>query len=464
MKKFLQNKTFAYWIAAGVALVSLIFSIIYVATYKDAIGNNGVGYAPESIFAFMLAGSIVEMVFLVLPQYAFINLIAIGLFALALYKEVFLVPDFIAGTINQVEYNGGNAGLNYFYLVMILVIMITAIVVCFFNVYKNKEEADADFKNVKGVVNISKLAGGAAIILTAILVSTITINNIKNATVAKQDPVVVKEKFNPITEEIKALAESKTPELDPTSVVFSKRHEYNFKLLENKENKEEMDVYNAIDVESSGADVSVRDKRTLIYFFEGTYSEGYQGQYNEYYTNLYLWDDGFITGNSNGSKFKGFWYNDEDANGIVEKNDKIGIVCDEEAFKNFKSIICTRATGFYEWDTYVYMNPGWGGRSIVVSGYMYYETIALAVDTTKTGVKFKVGDTLKLSNWTVNRILQNLRYGSVFDMPDGPEKMRTKWTIPEGLIENNKFAKSGEYELKVTWNGLETSVNVTVEE
>ena len=451
IKKFLQNKTFAYWIVAAIALLSLAFGIFYAVTFETAAGNNSFGYAPESIYIFMLAGSIIEMVFLVLPQYAFINYIAIGLFALALYKEVFLVPDFIAGTINGIEYNGGNAAMNYFYLVAILVILIAAIVVCFFNVYKNPEEAEADFKNVKGVVNISKLAGGAAIVLAATLVSVLVVNNIKNARVVTPT-VVAKEKFEPITEEIKALAASKAPEEDPASVIIEKLEEYDF--------SEKAKDYTAIDTKNG--DMSVRENHSLIYFFEGAYSEGYQGQYNEYYTNLYLWDDGIMTGNSNGDKFKGYWYNDEDANGTIEKTDKLGMVCDKSTYKNYESIVCAKASGFYEWEAYVYMDPGWGGRSIIVSGYTYYETIALAVDTTKTGLKFNVGDTFKFSNWTVNRILQNLKYGSVFNMPDGPAQKQTKWTVPEGLIVDSKFAEAGEFEIGVTWDGLETTVNITV--
>ena len=45
---------------------------------------------------------------------------------------------------------------------------------------------------------------------------------------------------------------------------------------------------------------------------------------------------------------------------------------------------------------------------------------------------------------------------------DGPAKKQTKWTVPEGLIVDGKFAEAGEFEIGVTWDGLETTVNITV--
>ena len=448
VKKFLSTKTIAYYLAVGISFLALVFSIVYLSTYQGAIGNNADGMVPESVGYYMLAGAFVEIVLCVLPQYKFIHLIALVLFGLSLFKQVFLVPDFIAGLINNVEYNQGNAGMNIFYLVFQLVIMGLGVAVAFMNLYKDKEVEEAEFKNIKGAANIAKIGAGAAIILCAVLVSTLTVNSLKQTTVVadngNNDKKDEKPKFNPITDEIKTLAESKAPANDPKDIVFAKEDEYDF---------------NAADFTALEAGAATRENHYLVYLFEGAYSEGYQGQYNEYYTYLYLWDDGLYTGKSNSQTFKGYWYNDLDDDGTA---DCLNMVSNSE---KYASIVSSKATGFYNYEAYVYMYPGWGdGRSIIVAGYMVYETIALAIDTTKTGLEFKVGDSFRTSSWQLNRILQNLKYGSVFNTPDGDDKTKTKWTIPSGLLVDDKFAQAGEFEIKASWGGLETSVSIKVSE
>ena len=48
VKKFFSTKTIAYFIAIGISVLAIIFSIIYLATFKDAIGNNADGMVQES--------------------------------------------------------------------------------------------------------------------------------------------------------------------------------------------------------------------------------------------------------------------------------------------------------------------------------------------------------------------------------------------------------------------------------
>ena len=79
-------------------------------------------------------------------------------------------------------------------------------------------------------------------------------------------------------------------------------------------------------------------------------------------------------------------------------------------------------------------------RNIIVSGFMYYEPIAIAIDTYKTGTEFSVGDSFDVLNWGVVEIYQNLKYGYVFERSD-KENMQLKWTIPEGLIVKGALAK-----------------------
>lgn len=458
MEKFFKNKAFGYYLIVAEAVLALVFGLIYMATFQGAIGNNASGNVPESVGIYMLAGAAVAIVACVLPQYKVINFIAVILFGLSLYKEVFLIPDFIAGLANGIEYNGGSAKMNIFYLAAQLVILILAIVSIFLKTYKSEEEEDAEFRNVSGGANIAKLGAGALVAVAALLVSALAVNGMKQSSAGtgggnnsqsqsqqeeKKDEEEDKtEKFNPITDEIKALAAAAYPSNDPKDLVYAKEETYDFTAAE----------FTAL---SAGA--KTRDGHELAYLFEGAYSEGYQGKYNEYYTNLYLWDDGMMTGKSNSQTFKGYWYNDADGDGTV---DCLNMVSDST---KYASLVTSKSTGFYSAQAYVFMHPGWGeGRSIIVSGYVYYDCVALAIDTTSTGLDFKVGDSFSTSDWTLNRILANLSYGAVFNTPDGDSSTQTKWTIPSGLLVDGKFAQSGSFEIKASWGGFETSVTINV--
>lgn len=455
MKKFLENKTVAYYLAIVDAFLALVFGIVYMATYSVAIGNNAAGMVPESVGIFMLAGALVQIVLCVLPQYKFIGLVAVVLFGLSLYKEIYLIPDFLAGLANGIEYNGGNAALNIFYLVSQLIIMIVAVVITFMKFFKEDAVAESEFRNVKGTVNLAKIGGGSALVLVAVLASTLTVGAMKKS--ATTGPVnnnssnsgaTKKEKFNPLTDEVKELCKSAMPDAanDPANIIIAKEAEYDF-----SSSATEFTSLSA----SSG---KTRADHYLVYLFEGAYSEGYQGKYNEYYTNLYLWDDGLFTGKSNSQTFKGYWYNDADGDGTV---DCLNMVSDSA---KYASLVTSKATGFYSAQAYVYMHPGWGdGRSIIVSGYMYYDLVALAIDATQTGTKFKVGDMFSVSDWTLNRILANQNYSAVFNTPDGDSSTKTTWDIPSGLIVDGKFAQAGTFTISASWSGKTASIDIVVE-
>ena len=118
---YIKSRTIGYFILAGLALFSLITAIIFFATYStpsliEQMGNRAEGLAPVTIGIYLLAGFVVELVVLVLPEFRFFHLGAVAMFGLALYKEIMIIPDFIAGKANNVEYNGGNFPLNVFYM------------------------------------------------------------------------------------------------------------------------------------------------------------------------------------------------------------------------------------------------------------------------------------------------------------------------------------------------------------
>lgn len=467
MLGFLKNKGIGYYIVAVITLLSLIVGIVFFATYKNPdldpinhinpMGNSSDGVVVETIGIFLIAGAVVELALLIAPQYRFIQIGAIAMFGLALYKDIIIIPDFIAGKANNVEYNGGNYNLNMFFFVMIFIIVIAAIVAPFVGFLKRDEDVAPEMKNVKGTVRLAKLGGAAALVLVAILVSSLVSadlvrknnagrQNIKPSD--SQEPVPVEPAFDPITDDIKSVAEAYSYDFNPKEVLILEQDEYDF---------------NNSDMKAVPTQNGNRDGHNLVYVFEGAYAEGYQGDYSETYGAIYLWDDGFFGGRINSTDIRGYWYNsskdapadDPETVDVDESKDCLNLVSNvnKYEFVNFE-----RASGFYDWRTHLYLGFNWGTRSMEIAGYMYYPEVAIAIDPSSTGTQFKVGETFDRSGWVANRILKNLNYSAVFKASE------VTWTDGEGIKNGQAFTAAGEYQVTAKWNGFETSITVTVSE
>ena len=453
---FFKNKSIGYYIAAGIALFALIVSIVFFATYNkpelDPIfGNNPMGNKADGLVAvtigiFLLAGFFVELVVLVIPQYRFIQIIAIAMFGLALYKDVMIIPDFFAGIANGVMYNGGNLGLNMFFFISLLLIVIAAIVVAFLGFYKEEEDAKADMKNLKGPVNLAKLGGGAAVVIAAVLVASLSSANLMNQSAGgkknniRPKPAFV---FAPITEEVEETAANYSYEYEAKDVIVKQRESYNTSSSE----------------VSNCPTGNKRDGHYLVYVFEGAYAEGYQGDYSETYASLYLWEDGLFGGSVGSTSVKGYWYNSSLSAEATEQ-DCLNLVGNDT---KYESIICARASGFYEWRAHIYLGFSWGTRSMEVSAYRYYPEVALAIDASVGNNFFYVGEEFDRDGWVANRILKDLNYSAVFKASE------VTWTDPEGLKNHQKIEEAGEYEVTAKWKNaydveFEASITVTVEE
>lgn len=465
IKNFLKNKSVGYFIAAGTALFSLIVAIIFFVTYRNPdlatqMGNKAEGWVADTIGIFLLAGFVVEVVVLALPEYRFIQIIALLMYALAFVKEVLIIPDFLAGLANGVMYNGGNLGFNFFLFFSLLVIVIAAIIPAFTGLYKKEEEATADMP-IKGTPKILRVSCGAAFLLAAVLVSTITSSVLTNGITnrggnggnssSNQQP----DKVDPITDRIREAAAAVEYNFDPESVIIKEHAAYAYSAADASD-----EVYFNEDYPSLSAGASTRAGHELVYLFEGIFSEGYHGGYGTYSANIYLWDDGLMSGKSNNDTFKGYWYNSSIDFGTDEGGadiaDCLNMVCGD-SYSNFKSIQTDSVKGFYQRQGYVYLNPGWGGRSVVVSGYKYYPDVAMFIDTDQK-TEFKVGDVFNREmDWAANKVIKNLNYTPIMEVDS------VTWTYPEGMLdENNKFTAAGEYEIKAKWKGFEDSVTIKV--
>ena len=431
-----KNKAIGYFIVAADALLAIILAIIFFATYGKAMANNAASNVPETVGIFLIAGAIIEVVVLIVPQYRFIHIIAIVMFSLALFKEVLLIPNLLADWINNVFYQGGNLGTNVFYLVFLLIILASAIAAGFIGFFKKEEDADAEMPiHTDNLMQVIKVATCGVVVLAAVLSSTLISITLKNSL------NVAEEGFNPITKEVKEAAEAYDYSFNPEDVLIKEQEKYDYSGINSKVTA-----------------TATRSGHNMVYYFEGAYAEGYQGDYSETYGNLYLWDDGLFGGRINSTDVRGYWFNSSLAEGKdADGNDIKDCVKMVSNVSKYESIITEEKEGFYERGAYVYLGFSWGTRSMILNGYKYYPEVALAIDTSSTGERFEVGETFDRESWVAVRILKNLKYSSVF------KSSEVKWTLPTGMVDkNNVFQAPGEYEITAKWNKFEAKAKITV--
>ena len=154
IQKFFKSKAIGYYMVAGVLLYAIILAIVFFSTYNNPnissingshiMGNKAESYVVETIGVFIIAGAVVELVVLAMPEFRFFHLGAIIMFGLALYKDVLIMGDFFAALGTGVYYNGGNPALNYFYFISLVVIEIVAIVAAFIGFVKEVDDFDEE--------------------------------------------------------------------------------------------------------------------------------------------------------------------------------------------------------------------------------------------------------------------------------------------------------------------------------
>lgn len=452
MQNFFKKLGIGYFIAAGAAVLALITAIIFFPTYKAAMANNASALVPQTIGIFLIAGVIVEAALLVVPQYRFIHIGAMVMYALALFKEILLIPPLIADEINNVHYQGGNLGTNIFYMVMLVIIVAAAIAAPLVGFYKKEEDVNEDMKIAKGnVLGIVKVAVSGAVVLAAILTSSLIALDLKSKmNVAGEDG-----SYNPITPEIKKAAEEYDYSFNPKEVLIQEQAEYDFNA----------------DAVKNVPTTETRDGHNMVYYFEGAYAEGYQGDYSQTYAYLCLWEDGLFGGKVNDTQVRGYWFNSSIAEG------KEGTVKDclkmVSNVNHYDSIIAQEATGFYQYQAYAYLGFSWGTRSMILNGYEYYPEVALALNTQDSVLEATVGEEYDMSSWVPTRILKNLSFSSVFKPVD------VTWEAEDGsvkisYVDDNKsrgissiigtFNQAGEKKVTIKWNGFEADVTVKVAE
>ena len=452
MQNFMKKLGVGYFIAAGTALVALITAFIFFATYKGAMANNASALVPQTIGIFLIAGAIVEVAVLVVPQYRFLHIPAMVMYALALFKEIILIPPLIADEINNVHYQGGDLGTNVMYMLLLVLIVAAAIVVAFLGFYKKEEDVNEDMKLKKDdVLGIVKVGVSGAVVLAAVLTSALVALDMKS----KMNKAGEDGSYNPITPEIEKIAKEFDYSFEPDKVIIKEQEDYDFN---------DSEVKNVSTTET-------REGHNMVYYFEGAYAEGYQGDYSQTYAYLCLWEDGLFGGKVNDTQVRGYWFNSSIAEG------KDGTVKDclkmVSNVNHYDSIIAQEATGFYQYQAYAYLGFSWGTRSMILNGYEYYPEVALALNTQDSVLEAYVGEEYDMSSWVPTRILKNLTFSSVFKPVD------VTWAAEDGsvaisYVDNNKsrgissiigtFNSTGEKKVTIKWGGFEADVTIKVSE
>ena len=443
MAKFLKNKAIGYYLAFAAAVLALIFIPIFFGTLGTSMPNSAASKTPQTIGIFMIAGLVAQICVLVLPEYGIIQAVALVLFGFSFYKELICCPQVLAAIVTGVAYEGGSLPAHLTFIILEVLIFGLAIAGAFLG-YFNKDEDTADAMKFKkdgelNVPTVARISGVGVALVAAVLVSSLVATSMEGAQVGGPTKPV---KPSPITEEIKAQAEAYVYDFDPTEVHFIK--------------DDFADADGNFDFSSAAGISSLptngqRDGVNLVYKFEGSYAEGWQGDYSKTYAYLFLWEDGKFAGTSGSTQFRGYWYDNGDGSTLVmvTSNNPDG------------QIIAYEQTGFYSWIVDLNSSVN-GGRRIKATGYLYYPEVALFIDTAETDLKaIKVGDNLDVSGWTAQRVLKNLKYSSCYE--DNSHKVA--WKVNGANISNStvNITESGEYDISATWGELEAHCVINVD-
>jgi len=301
---------------------------------------------------------------------------------------------------------------------MYIVIYGVAIAGAFVGYFKKPEDSAEDLKFVSekkpNLPVIIKASSIVCVTIVAVLVSTLVSRSVMKDLEGKTDTTdqgSTDVKLSPITDAIKSVVDAYEYDFDPSDVHFTRDD------LTQDDGKFDFDSEDS-EVPSLPTD-GQREGKHLVYKFEGSYAEGWQGDYSKTYAYLYLWEDGLFAGTSGSTKFRGYWYDSD------EKEDGNQLVMVTSNNANGE-IIAYQQKGFYSWivDLDSSVNQG---RRIKAAGYMYYPEAALFIDIGETDLsKIGVGSKVDTSFWTAQRVLKNEEYSYSACFEDNSHKVAWK--------------------------------------
>ncbi|MCR5693244.1 MAG: hypothetical protein K6G74_04720 [Bacilli bacterium] len=402
MNKFIKSKKLGYWFMCAVAILSLIFFILYAATYEPGqyghghtMPNSANGQPTELVWIWALFAFLIQLGALVAPEHKWLQVFVVGALSGALFIEIQLCPTVLAAIGTGVGYEGGSIGLHLTYLILNIMTLGVAITACFLD--NIGQEETETLKKTFALPRLGGAAGLAGVLVIVGLVLSISLSKTGGQ-------VEVQEEAKPFVIDLQKEFGDKVDAsytFDPTAVHFTK-------------DSNEYSTQTTSAIQTAVGSSYERSGANLVYCFEGAYAEGWQGDYSKHYAYLYLWDDGLYNGESNGTKIYGYWYDTEEGG---EAGATL-VMVDNRGRDN--DMVCSVNTSkFYKWVTEVKSSLN-NGRTIKAFGYVYYPTIGFYVDpgidyvVVDTEEKAKAVDPARLG-WRGIRVLNNYNVGAVFD-------------------------------------------------
>ena len=401
MLNWFKSKKLGYWMMCSVALLSLVFFLIYVLTYDPGhvghghtMPNSASGQPTELVWIWALIAFLIQLGALAAPEHKWLEIFVVGALGGALFVEIQLCPTVLAAIGTGVAYEGGSLELHLTYLILNILGIGAAVTSCFLD--SIGEQETETLKKTYAMPRLAGAAGLAGVLAIVGIILSGTLSNTITDVPADDSSKVETKKFAIDLEKEFGEKVDKTYSFDPTSIHFTKEN-----------NPHSTDSTSTI--QSTVGKSYTRDGVDLVYCFEGAYAEGWQGDYSKHYAYLYLWADGLYNGESNGTSIYGYWYDTEEGG---EAGATL-VMVDNRGRDN--DMVCTLNTSkFYKWVTDVKSTLN-NGRTIKAFGYYYYPTIGFYVDPGVDYVVVKSADDISTLGWSGIRVLNNFNCGAVFD-------------------------------------------------
>ena len=134
----------------------------------------------------------------------------------------------------------------------------------------------------------------------------------------------------------------------------------------------------------------------VLYQFEGSYSEAYQGDYSREYLYINCYRDGLLYGTLGGSGIYGYWTNrdNRDREQFVLHILRHGNAEYNQGVYDMLAEKVEDPDDYYEYSSSFIWNRGWGIRSVLIFGYKYTSVTEMTVDASEAKTEYLMGDKL----------------------------------------------------------------------
>lgn len=200
------------------------------------------------------------------------------------------------------------------------------------------------------------------------------------------------------------------------------------------------------------------DEDGIYYQFEGSYAEGYQGDYSRTYMYMDCYKDGSLRGTiyghnaENGTDVYGYWTN------ITNRNKESlvlhVITYGNEAYTG-PEVVCNDQNGVYDFNSNFSYNTGWAYRAMPIVGYRYSPIKDLTVETSAISGGCIIGESMSYDGLVVNVNRENGKSMTID---------KDSYTQPSCRVKFSGFdsAEAGESEVTVSYVNTDISTTYTV--